>query len=60
PSIQLQNCLNYVEQNTIVKCSCKIKSLGSNNATYNWFNASSNVLLSNTSLLTFPATKYDS
>nr|XP_055866012.1 uncharacterized protein LOC106058306 isoform X2 [Biomphalaria glabrata] len=59
PSIQFSNCLASVVAHVIVSCSCQMKGLGSASATYNWFNNHSKTLLTNESLLTFVATKYD-
>ncbi|XP_055866272.1 uncharacterized protein LOC106055296 isoform X2 [Biomphalaria glabrata] len=59
PSIEFPNCVENVEEDVIANCSCKIKGLGSESATYSWLNTSGHVLLSNTSLLTYVATGYN-
>ncbi|KAK0069150.1 polymorphic transmembrane cluster 2 transmembrane protein 2 [Biomphalaria pfeifferi] len=59
PSIEFPNCVENVEEDVITNCSCKMKGLGSESATYSWLNTSGHVLLSNTSLLTYVATEYN-
>nr|QNL15864.1 polymorphic transmembrane cluster 2 transmembrane protein 5 [Biomphalaria glabrata] len=58
PSIEFPNCVDYVDKDVIANCSCKVKGLGSENATYSWFDTSGHYLLSNTSLLAFVTTEY--
>ncbi|KAK0066879.1 polymorphic transmembrane cluster 2 transmembrane protein 2 [Biomphalaria pfeifferi] len=59
PSIEFPNCVDNVEEDVIANCSCKMKGLGSESATYSWLNTSGHVVLSNTSLLTYEATEYN-
>ncbi|KAK0066881.1 polymorphic transmembrane cluster 2 transmembrane protein 2 [Biomphalaria pfeifferi] len=61
PSISFLNCTESIEKDVLINCLCAMKGLGSKSFTFSWFNTSTSggALLSNASLLTFEATKYD-
>ncbi|KAH9490055.1 hypothetical protein Btru_039063 [Bulinus truncatus] len=58
PNLILQNCPTELNVGNILKCACVMSGLGSSNVLYTWHNASTNVILSNTSLLTLVMSRY--
>uniref|UniRef100_A0A2C9KA04 Ig-like domain-containing protein n=1 Tax=Biomphalaria glabrata TaxID=6526 RepID=A0A2C9KA04_BIOGL len=58
PSIRLESCPKTVRNGDTVHCLCVMRGVGSSTALYSWYNRSSNVLLSNKSMLTFTMNEF--